>query len=389
MYNFDELSNRKNTYSIKYDCKDNELPMWVADMDFKVAPAILKAIKKRASIDSFGYQYIPDSYFKSYINWWKRRHDLSIKREWMLYSTGVVPSISSIVRRITNPGEKVIIFSPVYNIFYNSIINNGRFVNSSDLVYDNKGNFELDFNDLEEKMKDPLSTLLILCNPHNPVGKIWSNSELERIKELSNIYNVKVISDEIHCDIVEKGYSYTPYLKVKGSNKNAIMLISATKCFSIPGLASSALVIEDNDLRFTINRGLNNDEVAEGNSFSIDPIIQAFNKEEAWVNEMNEYVENNKKHFISEIESNTELICTKGHATYLLFVDIKAYDLDAVSFCNKLRSTTGLWVTPGIEYGINAKHFFRINLATSKENVDKAIKYLISFTKNYKKEDTL
>ena len=383
MYDFDNISNRNNSYSIKYDCLNNEIPMWVADMDFKCAPSILKAIKSRMKSESFGYQYIPDSYFNAYINWWKRRYNFKIKKEWMLYSTGVVPSISSIVRRLTRPGEKVVIMSPVYNIFYNSIINNGRIINPSNLKYDNNGHFEIDFDDLESKMKDPLTTLLILCNPHNPIGKIWNKEELERIKELSNKYNVYVISDEIHCDIKEPDLKYNPYLSVKGSNDKAIMLISATKCFSIPALQSSAIVVPNESLRFEVFRGINNDEVAEGNAFSIDPIIAAFNKEEKWVDEMNEYVSINKKLFISEIESKTKLKVVQSDATYLLFVDTSNVDIDGSRFVDRLRKETGIIVSKGETYGENTKSFFRINLATSKETVLKAINLIISFVNEY------
>ncbi len=383
MYNFDELGNRKNSYSCKYDCLESEIPMWIADMDYAIAPSIAKAIKKRANINTYGYTDLPDSYFKSYISWWNRRYNFKMKKEWMMFSTGVVSSISSIVRRITKPGEKIIVMSPVYNIFYNSIVNNGRFINSCDLTYDNNGHFELDFNELEKRMKDPLSSMLILCNPHNPIGRIWSKEELERIKELSNKYNVYVISDEIHCDIKTPGLKYTPYLSVKGSNKYAIMLMSATKCFSIPALMSSAIYIEDDYLRFEVYRGINNDEVAEPSAFAIDPVIAAFNKEEKWVDEMNEYVYQNKQLFYKKIEENTKLKIVKGDATYLVLVDTSYYDLDGSRFVDRLRKDTGIIVSKGEVYGANSKHFFRINLATTKEIVSKVIDLIISFCNNY------
>ena len=380
MYDFSKVVNRKNSNSLKWDDCKYDLPMWVADMDFTSFQGIQDAIIDRMKCPVFGYSITPDGYFESYISWWKRRHHVEFLKEWMIFSTGVVPTISSTVRKLSTVGEKVLIMSPVYNIFYNSIINNGRFVLSSDLVYE-AGEYHIDFIDLEKKMSDPQVSLMILCNPHNPVGKIWSFDELKKIGELSVKYNVIVLSDEIHCDIVSPGYEYIPYISVSEECKmNSVTAISATKCFGIPGLQSSAVVIPNKFLRHKVNRGLNTDECAEGNVFAYDPIIAAFNQGEEWVNEMNEYVYQNKKLFTEELK-DTKLKIVKANALYLVWVDVSEYTLDAKEFVDHLKESTGLYVTEGEEYGPNGKSFFRINLATSRDNVYEATRRIKSALK--------
>lgn len=367
MYDFDKKIHRKNSNSLKWDYVNASLPMWVADMDFEAAPCILEAIKKRLECPVFGYSITPKEYFKSYISWWKRRHHIEFKEEWMIYSTGVVPTISSTVRKLTKEGDNVLIQSPVYNIFYNSIINNGRKVLSSDLVYED-GKYHIDFKDLEEKMKEPKTTLMILCNPHNPIGKIWSFEELSLISSLAYKYNVVVLSDEIHCDITTPGYEYIPYLSVSEEAKmNAVCAISATKCFGVPGLQSSAIVIPNEELRKKVDRQLNTDECAEGNAFAYTPIMEALNHGEEWVNEMNAYVAKNKEAF-KEALKDTKLFFIEGHATYLLWVDISYYTNNSVEFCEYVSKTTGLYLSHGYEYGKNGMPFVRINLATTKDN---------------------
>lgn len=383
MYDFSNIVNRRNSNSLKWDDCEYDLPMWVADMDFTICPDILDAIKKRMECPVFGYSITPKSYFDSYISWWKRRHHIEFDKDWMIFSTGVVPTISSTVRKLTTPGEKVLIMAPVYNIFYNSILNNGRFVVSSDLVYEDNS-YHIDFMDLENKMADPQVSLMIVCNPHNPVGKIWNFDELKKIGELSVKYNVIVLSDEIHCDIVTPGKEYVPYISVsKECMMNSITAISATKCFGIPGLQSSAVVIPNPVLRHKVNRGLNTDECAEGNVFAYDPIIAAFNLGEEWVNQMNEYVYQNKLLFTDGLK-DTKLKIVDSDALYLVWVNVSEYTLDASFLTKHIKDTTGLYVTDGIEYGNPGKSFFRINLATSKDNVLEAVKRIKEALKTFK-----
>ena len=384
MFDFDKKVNRRGSNSYKWDSISYKLPMWVADMDFECYPLINEAIKKRMECSVYGYSITPEEYYDSYISWWKRRHHVTFDRSWMFFSTGVVPTISSTVRKLTSVGDNVLITSPVYNIFYNSIINNGRIVLSSDLVYENH-EYHIDFSDLELKMKDPKTTLMILCNPHNPVGKIWSRAELEKIASLAYKYNVYVLSDEIHCDIREPGYEYIPFISVSEEAKmNSVTAISATKCFGIPGLQSSVVVIPNLKIKKLVERQLNTDECAEGNVFAFDPIIIAFNKGETWVNEMNEYVSNNKKIF-KEILKDTELYFIDGKATYLLWVDISKYSNDSIKFTKELAEAKGLYLAEGAEYGKNGINFVRINLATTKENTILGANLLKEFLSSYKK----
>lgn len=197
-YNFDMIIERRGTNSLKWNVNDNELPMWVADMDFQTAPEILEAIQKRVQHGIFGYSIIPDKWYEAIVYWWEKRYNLTLQKQWIIFCTGVIPSISSIIRKLTTVGENILVQTPVYNNFFNSIINNGRQVLENKLKYDGE-TYSIDFEDLENKLSNPQTTMMLLCNPHNPIGKIWSKETLEKIGELCYKYNVIVLSDEIHC----------------------------------------------------------------------------------------------------------------------------------------------------------------------------------------------
>lgn len=200
-YDFDTPIDRRNTFSLKWDVAENELPMWVADMDFRTAPEITQAVQKRAEHGVFGYTVIPDEWYSAYAGWWQSRHGFEIKRDWLVFCTGVVPAISSIVRKLTTVGENVLVMTPVYNIFFNSIRNNGRNIVESPLLYEN-GAYRVDFAGLEEKLADPQTTLLLLCNPQNPGGVLWDRDTLSRIGSLCSKYSVIVVADEIHLSLI-------------------------------------------------------------------------------------------------------------------------------------------------------------------------------------------
>lgn len=369
-YDFDHLPNRRNTSSLKWDVLDNELPMWVADMDFKAPSKVIDKLKELAEFGNFGYKDIEKDYFLAYKNWWKRRHNFDMDTNWMIFSTGVVPAISSIVRKITTPGEKVLVTEPCYNIFFNSIVNNGRFILSSDLFLENN-EYNIDWKDFEEKISDPQVSLMILCNPLNPVGKIWTKEELERIGQLAKKYNVVVLSDEIHCDIVRNNKEYIPFASVNDTNKElSITCISASKCFSLAGLQGALVVVPNPNLRHKVWRGLNTDEVAEANSFVSKAFQTAFNECEDWVDEMNLYVKNNMDYAYKFIDENIkDLNVIKADSLYLLWADISKITRDSQDLCQFIRKNTGLYITPGVEYGECGKSFVRINLATSLYNV--------------------
>ena len=386
MYDFDKITDRSCTLSYKWDVKSDELPMWVADMDFEVADPIKRAITDRAEHGIFGYTMIPDEFFKAVSDYWGRRHGYRIPTEHMVYSNGVVAAISSIVRKLTTPAENVLIQAPVYNIFYNSIINNGRNVLSSDLVYDGS-DYSIDFEDLERKLALPQTSLMILCNPHNPVGRIWRKDELAKIGELCHKYGVTVLSDEIHCDITIPGISgYVPFASVNDVCRDiSVTAVAASKTFNIAGLQSACLFAADPVLRHKVWRGVNTDEVGEPNAFSMTANIAAFTECDTWVDEMLEYVFENKRIACDFINNNIEgMKATLSEATYLLWIDISEIAEDSVDFCEKLRETTGLYLSDGAEYGECGRSFVRMNLATQRERVLDGLDRLRRGAKAYK-----
>lgn len=368
MYNFDRIINRSGTNSLKWDIKKEELPMWVADMDFEVSDEIVKALEERVKNHIYGYNIIPDEWYESYIAWWKNRHQYEIKKEWLMFSTGVVPSISSVVRRVTSPGEKVLVQTPVYNIFFNSICNNGRYVLESQLVY-NDGKYSIDFSDLEKKLSDPQTTLMILCNPHNPIGKIWDKDTLSKIGDLCYKHNVLVLSDEIHCDLTKPGCDYVPFQSVSDVCKyNSIACLAPTKTFNIAGLQTSAVCIPNKKIYDKVNRGINNDEIAEPNTFAIQAAIAAFTKGGIWLDELREYIEKNKlivKEYISRELPMLHLV--DSDATYLLWIDCGKVTNNSIELTDFIRKQTGLFLSNGSQYGDSGKKFIRMNIACPKE----------------------
>ena len=368
MYNFDRIINRSGTNSLKWDIKKEELPMWVADMDFEVSDEIVKALEERVKNHIYGYNIIPDECYESYIAWWKNRHQYEIKKEWLIFSTGVVPSISSVVRRVTSPGEKVLVQTPVYNIFFNSICNNGRYVLESQLVYKD-GKYSIDFSDLEKKLSDPQTTLMILCNPHNPIGKIWDKDTLSKIGDLCYKHNVLVLSDEIHCDLTKPGCDYVPFQSVSDVCKyNSIACLAPTKTFNIAGLQTSAVCIPNKKIYDKVYRGINNDEIAEPNTFAIQAAIAAFTKGGIWLDELREYIEKNKlivKEYISRELPMLHLV--DSDATYLLSIDCGKVTNNSIELTDFIRKQTGLFLSNGSQYGDSGKKFIRMNIACPKE----------------------
>lgn len=377
MYNFDYEVDRNNTNCVKWDAHKGKLPMFIADMDFATLPEIVETVVKRANHPCYGYPTMPEEYFDSYVNWWNTRHGIKFEKEWLLYSIGVVASLSSIVRRVTHPGENVLIMAPVYNIFYNSIINNGRNILSSDLCYDGQEYF-VDYEDLEKKLANPQTSLMIFCNPHNPIGKLWSKEEIAKIGALCKKHHVLVVSDEIHCDLVKPGLHYTPFMAASEEClNNCITLIAPSKTFSIPGLQASCVVIKDANLRHKVNRGLNNDEVAEGNVFGCEATVSAYKYGAVWVDELNQYLEENKevvrKFFVEKLP---KLHMTTSNATYLLWVDVSSYTDDSSLLCEFLEEKVDVLFSKGAVYGADGKKFIRMNVATNRKNVIEALNRL-------------
>lgn len=376
-YNFDEMTDRRNTFSMKWDIKENELPLWVADMDFKTAPQITAAIQRRAEKGIYGYTMVPEQWRTAICHWWKTRHDFSIDPDSLVFCTGVVPAISSIVRKMTTVGENVLVQTPVYNIFFNSIRNNGRNILENKLKYENQ-NYEIDFEDLERKLADPQTTLMLLCNPHNPIGRIWEKETLERIGELCYKHHVLVVSDEIHCDLTDPGRAYVPFASVSDlCARNSITCIAPTKAFNLAGLQTAAVMIPNETLRHKVERGLNTDEVAEPNVFAVDVVIAAFNEGGDWLDELRNYIYENKmlvREFLEKELPKVHLI--PSQATYLLWLDCSKISHNSEELAQFLRQKTGLWLSAGEHYGGELDYFLRMNIACPRARLTDALKRL-------------
>ena len=376
-YDFDTPVDRRNTYSLKWDVKENELPMWVADMDFQTAPEVREAIQKRAAHGVFGYSIVPEEWYQAYIQWWERRHGFRMDAEWLIFCTGVVPAISSIVRKLTTPAEKVLVLTPVYNIFFNSILNNGRQVLESRLQYDGES-YSIDYADLEAKLADPQTSMLIFCNPHNTVGKIWQAEELRKVGELCRKHHVVVVSDEIHCDLTEPGLGYVPFASVsEDCRDNSITCIAPTKAFNLAGMQTAAVCVPDPVLRHKVWRGLNTDEVAEPNAFAIQAAVAAFTRGGAWLDELRCYLHENKVWTTQYIQKEIpQLKVVASQATYLMWLDCSRLTDSSEELADVIRESTGLYLSEGGQYGGDGTHFLRLNVACPRSVLEDGLNRL-------------
>lgn len=370
-YNFDTQVNRRGTNSLKWDVPEEELPMWVADMDFRTAPEIIAALQQRVEHGVFGYTSVPNEWYQAIIGWWKRRHNMQIEKDWLAFCTGVVPAVSSVVRKLTTVAEYVVVQTPVYNIFFNSIENNGRRILESPLVYHGTS-YEIDFDDLEEKLAAPQTTMMILCNPHNPVGRIWRKEELEKIGALCWKHHVIVLADEIHCDLTDPGSAYIPFASVSPQCRdNSITCIAPTKAFNIAGLQSAAVMVPNEALRRRVIRGLNTDEVAEPNAFAVTAAVAAFREGESWLDALREYLLANKRLAEDFLRRELpEIHAVPSKATYLLWLDCSNLAGSATELSQFLRKTVGLHLSDGSQYGKAGRNFMRMNLACPQERLE-------------------
>lgn len=385
-FDFDKIEERRGTNSLKWDVEGQELPLWVADMDFQTAPSVVEALKKRAEKGIFGYEIVPDGWYEAYQNWWRIQHQFLIEKEWLIFCTGVVPAISCAVKRMTNVGDNILVQTPVYNIFFHSIENHGRHVLENKLKYDGKV-YSIDFEDLEEKLSNPLTTMLILCNPHNPIGKIWSKEELAKIGQLCEKHHVIILSDEIHCDLTEPGHEYTPFASVsRDCAANSITCISASKAFNLAGMQSAAVVIPEEEIRQKMERGLNSDEIAEPNSFAVIATAAAFQEGSGWLKELRSYLWENRKFAAEYLKSEIpNITVVSGHATYLLWLDCGGIIGDAAELCRFIRQETGLYLSEGSQYRGNGNRFIRMNVACPRSRLIEALKRLKTGMEAYEK----
>lgn len=356
-HDFEGVIDRHGTDALKWDFFGDDLPMWVADMDFKVAPAIRDAVQKRLDHPVYGYTVITDELFDSYISWWNRRYNLEMSGEDMAYSIGVMPSISSMIRCLTKPGDEILIQSPVYHVFYYVIEDNNRKVLENQLIYEN-GQYRIDFDDLDEKLSRV--GMMILCNPHNPVGKIWSRQDLDEISRLCKKHDVILISDEIHCDLTDPGVKYNPF----AAEDNVIRCLSPSKSFNIAGFQSSVIHCTGKELLETVKNQMHIDNSDSCNVFATTAVKAAYNDSENWLEELREVLYENKQIVKDYLASELPVIkMVECDATYLLWLDCSALDTSSKALSEFLRQNQGLFLSAGSDFGKCGDDFLRMNIA--------------------------
>lgn len=361
-YDFDEIIPRRGTNSYKWDSDaDPEvLPMWVADMDFRTAPAVTEALTARASQGIFGYTRVPDSYYTAVSDWFANRHGWTIGASSVIYTSGVVPAISAIIKALTSPGDKVLVQTPVYNCFFSSIRNNGCLIDESPLIYSGL-TYTMDFGDLERRASNPAVKLLLLCNPHNPAGRVWTRDELVRVRDICRRHNVRVVSDEIHCELTMPGFVYTPYATV---DPGAIVCVSPSKAFNLAGLQIANIVCPDADTRRLIDRAINDNEVCDVNPFGVIATEAAYRHGADWLAQLIGYIWKNYR-FMQDFcrDALPALPLTRLEGTYLVWMDCRAVPFTSDELERRLLTEARLWLNAGTMYGAAGEGFMRWNIA--------------------------
>ena len=381
-YDFDELINRRGTNSYKWDsaAKADVLPLWVADMDFRTAPVITEALSRRVSHGIFGYTRVPEAYYQAVTTWFSRRHGWHMRKEWMIYTSGVVPAISAIIKALARPGDKVLVQTPVYNCFFSSIRNNACEAACSPLLRTGD-TYQMDFDDLERKAADPKVKIMLLCNPHNPAGRVWTREELTRMGEICLRHDVTVVADEIHCELVFPPYAYTPFASVSEEfQRRSVTCISPSKAFNIAGLQIANIVAEDDDMRQRIDRAININEVCDVNPFGVEATIAAYNEGEEWLTQLIDYLQGNydyMRDFCAEHLPRFPLAKLEG--TYLVWMDCSALRLPSETLEQALIEEAGLWLNAGAMYHSPQEGFMRWNIACPRTRLAEALERFRKF----------
>lgn len=384
-YDFDKQISRRGTDSYKWDSAESEdvLPMWVADMDFRTAPAITDALHRRVEHGIFGYTRVPGSYYEAVTDWFARRHSWPIDREWMIYTPGVVPAVSAIIKALTVPGDKVLVQTPVYNCFFSSIRNNGCGTVTSPLVFANN-TYTIDEEDLEHKAADPKVKVMLLCNPHNPAGRVWRREELIRIGEICIRHGVTVVSDEIHCELVFPGHRYTPFASISDEFlQHSVTCLSPSKAFNIAGLQIANIVCADARRRAQIDRAINDNEVCDVNPFGVIATQAAYNEGEEWLNQLIGYLHVNylsMQEFCRKHLPDFPLTVLEG--TYLVWMDCRKSGIPSETLERQLVAKAGLWLNAGTMYGAEGKGFMRWNIACPRITLLEGLKRFMGFVRN-------
>ena len=382
IHDFDTLVKRRGTGASKWDKApdDETIPLWVADMDFRTAPVIIEALRRRVDHGVFGYTYVDDSYYAALKGWFSMRHGYMIDTDMVIYTSGVVPALSAIIKAMTKPGEGVIVQTPVYNCFFSSIANNGcRIVENRLRRIDTSHNeftYEMDFKDLEEKAADPANTMLILCNPGNPSARIWTRGELEKVADICRRHNVTVVSDEIHCELTMPGGEYIPYGTVDPS---AIICVSPSKAFNIAGLQIANIVCPNEGVRSLVDRAINVNEVCDVNPLGVEALKAAYTPEGAeWLEELREYLDGNYAYLREFIRQNLPgCKVSRLEATYLPWVDVKRFGIPSAELAQGLKEKAKVWVNAREMY--REEGYLRINIACPRSMLAEGLRRMADY----------
>lgn len=382
MTNFDIAPDRRGSGSYKWDSDSDQslIPLWVADMDFQTAPCVIDALRRRVEHGVFGYTLVDEDYYNALNKWFSSRHGYNIDRQMVIYTSGVVPALSAIIKALTKPGEGVIAQTPVYNCFFSSIRNNQCRLIENPLkrvnISDKEFTYDIDFDDLEQKAADPNNRLLLLCNPHNPAGKIWNRDELTHIAEICHRNNVTVVSDEIHCELTMPGRNYTPYATIDPSG---IICVSPSKAFNTAGLQIANIICPDESTRQAIDRAININEVCDVNPFGVEALKAAYSADGAeWLDQLRAYLYDNycmTRDMIALGLPKSKI--TRLEATYLPWIDVSYLSISSEQLEERLKDEAKVWVNCGEMYG--SKGYIRINIACPRERLREGLRRIIEF----------
>ena len=373
-YDFNTIIDRHGSNSVKWETDRNVIPMWIADMDFRVPEAVINAFQKRAAHGIFGYARVPEAFYDSLTGWFERRHDWKIRRDSILYTTGVVAAVSAVIKAIAKPGEGVIVLTPVYNCFFSSIRNMGCTAVCSPLL-ENNGVYSIDFDDLEKKASEPNNKILLFCSPHNPAGRVWTAEELKRVGEICFKNGIRIIADEIHCDLVFKPHRYIPFAKVHEQNASQIVTcLAPSKTFNLAGLHVANIVADDPELRKKIDKVLNIHEVCDLNAFAIEAQIAAYNGGDGWLNALLDYLQENYQYVVTFFAKHipaVKVIPLEG--TYLVWLDCRALKRQSADITRQLKKEARVWLNEGTLYGDAGEGFIRLNIACPRSILHEAL----------------
>lgn len=378
-YNFDEIINRSGTGSYKYDLRkrifknEEVIPMWVADMDFKTPDFVIDAIQKRLEHEILGYSFIPDSYYRSIIDWNKRNHQWKIQQEWISFAPGVVPALNLLVMAFTRPGDNIIIQPPVYFPFFSAVENHKRELVTNPLRYE-RGLYSMDFDDLESRI-NARTRMFILCNPHNPTGNVWSHDILKRIGEICVRHNILLVSDEIHSDLIFRGSKHTPAAGISDEISGVtITTMSPSKSFNLAGLSTAYLIISNSGLRQQYEKILEQVHVGAGNIFGFVATEAAYNFGQDWLKQLMLYLEGNLRLLQEFMLKHVPLIrVIPPQATYLVWLDCRKMKMTRAALRSFMIHEAGLGLNDGPQFGREGEGFQRINIACPRQLLYEAL----------------